>query len=75
MVENTEIQVPDIGPYATAEFPVEFFDSERKPVADTEFTYTVDKGKTLTGQTDENGLMKIKVKIPPPRDIALSLTG
>jgi phosphatidate phosphatase APP1 len=73
MVENTEILVPDIIPYATAEFFIEFFHGDKKPVADTEFTYTVDKGKTLTGQTDENGLLKAKVKTPPPQNIALSL--
>ncbi|MDD1682436.1 MAG: hypothetical protein LUO98_01260 [Methanoregula sp.] len=73
MVDSTEIQVPDIAPYSMAEFPVEFFNSEKKPVANTAFRYTVDKGKTLTGQTDVNGLLKVKVKTPPPREIALSL--
>jgi hypothetical protein len=73
MVESTEIQVPDITPYSTAEFLIEFFHGDKKPVATTEFSYTVDKGKTLTGQTDENGLLKVKVKTPPPKEIALSL--
>jgi hypothetical protein len=73
MVDSAEIQVPDITPYATEEFPIDFFDSGKKPVADTAFRYTVDKGKTLTGETDVNGLLKVKVKTPPPQEIALSL--
>jgi hypothetical protein len=73
MVDSTEIMVPDISPSTMAEFLIEFFSSDKKPVADTEFSYTVDKGKTQSGETDENGVLKVKVKTPPPREIALSL--
>jgi hypothetical protein len=74
MVESTEINIPDISPYSTAEFLIEIYDSEKNPVAATEFSYTVDTGKTLSGQTDENGVLKVRIKTPPPREIALSLT-
>lgn len=73
MVDSTEIQVPDISPSSMAEFLIEFFYSDKKPVATTEFNYSVDKDKTRSGQTDENGVLKVKVKTPPPQNIALSL--
>ena len=73
MVETTEINVPDIVPYSTEEFPIQFFDSEKKPVADTEFRYAADNDRPLTGRTDANGLIRVKVKNYPPQNILLSL--
>jgi hypothetical protein len=73
MVDSTDIQVPDITPSSAAEFLIEFLKSDKKPVATTAFNYSVDKGKTLSGETDGNGVLKVKVKTPPPREIALSL--
>lgn len=74
MVETTEIQVPDIIPYSSEVFPIEFIYHEGdKPVADTEFRYAADNDRLLTGRTDANGLMRVKVRNYPPRNILLSL--
>jgi len=73
MVESNEIRVPDIIPYSTETYPIEFFDSGKKPVADTDFRYSVDNDKILTGTTDANGLLKARVKKYPPQTISLSL--
>jgi hypothetical protein len=73
MVNSIEIKVPDIVPYSTQEFPLEFFDSGKKPVADTEFRYAADNDKTLTGKTDANGVLNVRVRNYPPRNISLSL--
>lgn len=76
MVETTEIQVPDIVPYSTEEFPIEFIcREENKPVAGTEFRYAADNDKALTGTTDTNGLLKVRARKFPPQTISLSLQG
>lgn len=73
MVESTEIRVPDIIPYSTEKFPIEFSDSGKKPVAGTEFSYSADNDKILTGATDANGLLNVRVRKYPPQNISLSL--
>ena len=74
MTDITEINVPDITPSSTGEFLIEFYYSNKKPVNNAEFTYSVDTGKSRTDKTDENGVLKVKVKSPPPpQNISLSL--
>lgn len=74
MVETTEIQVPDIIPYSSGEFPIEFIYREvDKPVADTEFRYAADNDNPQTGTTDAAGLLKVRARKFPPQTISLSL--
>lgn len=73
MVETTEIQVPDIIAFSSEEFPIGFFNSEKKPIADTEFRYVADDDRPLTDKTDSSGLLKVRAKKFPPRVVSLSL--
>jgi uncharacterized GH25 family protein len=69
MVDAKEIKVPDIQP---AGFIIEILDTEQKPVAEIEFSVTVDDGNVKTAETDEEGILKLT---KPKSKISLFLVG
>ena len=76
MTDIIEIKVPDITPSSMGEFIIEIYGSDKKPVKNAEFNYSVDTGQSRTDKTDENGVLRVKVKSPPPpQNISLSRTA